>query len=346
MDTKNQLLRFFIGGRLSLSDYDYKFMANLFSIIEKHDRITTKQDLLFSTLVKKYRKQLSRNNITQEKISSLEWTCQVVPTSEEYTSAYLYIDGDMLKFRTPFHKPFIQYLNKKLHDSHYYQCVNFQFDPVEKVYSGKFSTFSLKEAYMSLHKYFKVRYCDTLADTIKQLEADEGLIYDPTLKLVNGRIYLVAANEYLYEAATKIGFDLDINTFYKLGRLGINLDDEVANSRPDLSFAVSSSYTHDIVDIDRLISYIDSIPDIRVFVDYYRNKVGVLGIHTNIDTAADITKMFAKDKCVPSTTDYGPLFYITSSVRAKLPSIKELRARNSNIHKIIALTDSRSIEVK
>lgn len=272
MDTKNQLLRFFISGHLSLSDYDYKFMANLLSMIEKNNRITSNQDALFDKLVKKYSRQLKRNNLTDENIRNLMWKCEVVPTSEEHTSAYLYIDNGMLKFRTPFNRVFIEYFTRHVRNKinrfsiYIGYTYPFEFDVDEKVYVGEFNTLNLKEAYLALHKFFKVRYCDILSPIINQLESDTNLIYEPTLKLVNGRLYLLAANEYVYEEATKIGFDLDINTFYKLGQLGISADRELLQDRPDLDFAISYAYEHDLTDIDTLLEYIQSIPDVEVAV--------------------------------------------------------------------------------
>ena len=54
MKNKEQLLYFFLQGKISLSQYDYKFMANLQSIIQNNMRVTSNQAELFGKLISKY----------------------------------------------------------------------------------------------------------------------------------------------------------------------------------------------------------------------------------------------------------------------------------------------------
>ena len=55
---------FFLNGRVSLSQYDYKFMANLQGLIQNENRVTTNQAKLFDRLVEKYTKQLTKHGFT------------------------------------------------------------------------------------------------------------------------------------------------------------------------------------------------------------------------------------------------------------------------------------------
>ena len=57
MKNKEQLLYFFLQGKISLSQYDYKFMANLQTMIQNQNRVTSNQADLFDKLISKYKNE-------------------------------------------------------------------------------------------------------------------------------------------------------------------------------------------------------------------------------------------------------------------------------------------------
>lgn len=335
METKDQLLRFFLSGHIKLSEYDYKFMANLLSMTEKNNTITSNQDDLFTKLTSKYKRQLASNLIPKEKVQSLEWTFPVIPSSSEYTSAYLYIENDLLKLRSPFNKNFISYFGQKVENN------SFRWDKAQKLYVSEFSTSALKIAYDALPKFYKaIRYCDALGNIIAELEKYDELIHNPTLKLVNGRVYLIAANEFVLAAAEKVGFNIDANTLYKLSILGIEVDGSITNNNRELEFASQYHYKHDLLDITTLVKYIENIDNCKV----------VMGRGMRFDRGAmdKIAKMFSNTpvQVMPNyniSEDDKDVILLQIGEHKILP----LYANYANrITKVISLTDSTPVKIK
>ena len=77
MKNKEQLLYFFLQGKISLSQYDYKFMANLQTMIQRDHRVTTGQANLFDNLISKYKKQLTKCGLDKAELQKAEYTRQV-----------------------------------------------------------------------------------------------------------------------------------------------------------------------------------------------------------------------------------------------------------------------------
>lgn len=331
MESKDKLLSYFLSGHIKLSEYDYRFMANLYSMTEKNNTITSNQNDLFSRLISKYSRQLAKSNLTQEKLAGLEWTFPVIPSSTEYTSAYLYLENDMLNLRSPFNKNFIAHFNKVDNNS-------FRWNKERKVYTSEFSTLALKNAYDSMHKFYKsVRYCKVLADIIAELEKNDGLLFNPTLKLINDRVYLLAANEFVCAAAEKIGFNIDINTIYKLSQLGIDMDSSITDNRKELEFASQYYYSHDMTELETLAEYLDNIDNCKIVLGRgirYQEKQQIeyltkhiKNVHTQMINLMQDAK--PEDNFVMLQLGAKPSSYM-----------------HSRINKIVTLTDSRPVKIK
>ena len=259
METKEQLLKFFLSGHISLSQYDYKFMANLFSIIDKKRRITSNQALLFDKLVSKYARQLNKHGFTKEKLD-LVWATPVLPSTEEYTGAYVSLDSDdTLIIRVPFNKKFISVFSKmgSFKDNYFF------WDSVDKVYKASFSSISLKTAYKVLPKFFTpVNYADELKGLIDELKEFENYIWDPTLMKINGNVFLIAGNEPLYKVLQEVGTDPTPETYYKLSMAGIKIHDSMVKDDPALRFASSTTVTFDTTELGLLEVYLDQIGEV------------------------------------------------------------------------------------
>ena len=94
MENKDQLICFFLSGKISLSQYDYKFMSNLLSLAKNRNRVTTNQAGLFSKLIGKYARQLAKQGLNSNELSALPWKTEVVESTEEYTGAKVMIEDD------------------------------------------------------------------------------------------------------------------------------------------------------------------------------------------------------------------------------------------------------------
>ena len=90
-----------------MSQYDYKFMANLQTMIQRDQRVTTGQATLFDNLISKYKKQLSKLGLDKAELKELEWNSTLVESTAEYTGASVILLNDELTFRVPFNKTFI-----------------------------------------------------------------------------------------------------------------------------------------------------------------------------------------------------------------------------------------------
>ena len=116
MKNKEQLLYFFLQGKISLSQYDYKFMANLLGMIQNKDRVTTNQAELFDHLISKYKKQLTKNGYDKDTLKVLPWKTMLVESTPEYTGATVYMLNDDIIISVPFNKGFISAFRNNVSD--------------------------------------------------------------------------------------------------------------------------------------------------------------------------------------------------------------------------------------
>ena len=111
MDTKEHLLYFFLQGKISLSQYDQKFLSNLQMICHEKNRVTSNQAALFDKLISKYSKQLFKNNVDVEQVKLLSWKADLVPsTPAEFSTYALKIAYTLL----PDYFPIVMYCDKLL----------------------------------------------------------------------------------------------------------------------------------------------------------------------------------------------------------------------------------------
>jgi hypothetical protein len=147
MTNKEQLLYFFLQGKISLSQYDYKFMANLQTIIQNNARVTSNQADLFDKLISKYKKQLVRQGLVKEELKELPWKTMIVESTSEYTGAVVSLRDNELNIRVPFNKSFISEFRNVPNNA-------FEWDKETKSYSATFGTTALKVAHSVLPKFF------------------------------------------------------------------------------------------------------------------------------------------------------------------------------------------------
>jgi hypothetical protein len=336
MINKEQLLYFFLNGKVSLSQYDYKFMANLQTMIQNKSRVTSNQATLFDNLISKYKKQLTKNGFDKDTLKNLPWKTDVVESTPEYTGATVSLYGDDLVIKVPFNKPFISAFRQVTNN-------NFEWDKESKVYRTPFNTIALKIANTELGKYFEtVRFDDQLTPLIAEIETFRADVYNPTLYLVNGKPMVIAVNSVLGELVNDMDLQIDDTTLFKLSTMGINIDPTVYGINEILEFASKRVCEIEIDQVETAISWMKSLGCDNVIVGR--------GLRT----------ANSKDALYELITKYGmnplgPVYYpekssnISDGVNMALQHTSSIDSRNSfsgQISKTVVLKDSRPIEVK
>lgn len=331
MKNKEQLLYFFLQGKISLSQYDYKFMANLQTMIQNQNRVTSNQADLFDKLISKYKKQLTKSGYDKEELKALPWKTLVVESTPEYTGASVRLVEDDIVVRVPFNKNFINQFRQIENN-------NFSWDGTNKVYRAKFSTLSLKVAYNALPKHFQhVKYCNVLSDILDKTKEYNNLLWNPTVVKFNDRMLLMACNEVLGSLITDKDLVITPRNLFNLSRMGIKIDEGIYADDEKLKFAANDYYETDIDDYETTISWMRNIGCDNVILGR-----GIRSASWKEEVSATIEKYGMKV--------YGPMGYgstIDSGTTMLLQHVSTTdRIMLSPISKTIVIKDSRPIEVK
>jgi hypothetical protein len=333
MKNKEQVLYFFLQGKISLSQYDYKFMANLQSMIQKDNRVTTNQAELFGKLISKYNKQLVKQGFVKEELKALPWKTMIVESTSEYTGAVVSMRENNINIRVPFNKTFISaFRNVKNNE--------FDWNKETKSYSAPFSTNSLKITHYTLPNFFPtVRYDDELQGIIDELQQYEGLIWNPTLMNVNGNLTVVSATTELAEVINDITLSLDSRTLFKLSRMGIEIHPTLIAKDPMLQFASSRVHEVEITEVERVIGWMKSIGCENVLLGR-----GLRSLNMNDDMLSNLIEKYGM-KAVKGTI-FGRLPEGVSILMQHTTPTGFNGYEAGNICKTIVLKDSRPIEVQ
>ncbi len=332
MNNKEQLLYFFLNGKISLSQYDYKFMANLQTMIQNKDRVTSNQATLFDNLISKYKKQLTKNGFDKDTLKALPWKTMVVESTPEYTGATVSLYDNDIVIKVPFNKPFISAFRQVKNN-------NFEWNRDTKMYRAPFSTTALKIANTELGKYFDtVRFDDQLSSLLDDINTYYAEVYDPTLYVVNDRPIIVAINSVLGELIKDMVIQVDPKTLFRLSLMGINIDERVYATNPKLEFASKRVYEMEIDQVETAISWMKSLGCNNVIIGR--------GLRTqlNQDTLNELISKYGMNPLGPMA--FGKL---PEGVNMLLQHTSNIDIRNAfagQISKTVVLKDSRPIEVK
>jgi hypothetical protein len=332
MTNKEQLLYFFLNGKVSLSQYDYKFMANLQTMIQNKNRVTSNQATLFDNLISKYKKQLTKNGFDKDVLKALPWKTEVVESTPEYTGATVSLYGDDLIVKVPFNKSFITAFRNVKNNT-------FEWDSDNKFYRSDFNTTALKIANSELYKYFpSVRYDDTINKLINDLESYNAEVYNPTLFVINGRPVIVAINSVLSEMVENIELKIDSKTLHQLNMMGINIDPSVYKNDRRLEFASKHVYEMELDQVETAISWMKSLGCQNVIVGR--------GLRTHLSQDS-LYELIAKYGMQP----FGPMSFgkLPDGVNMMIQHTSNVDVRGAftgQISKTVVLKDSRPIEVK
>jgi len=340
MKCKEHLLHFFLQGKLSLSQYDYRFMTNLQMMIHNSNRVTSNQADLFDKLISKYAKQLAKDGLDKEELKNLSWKTLLVQSTPEYTGASISLSDDVITVRVPFNKNFISCF-RSVDDN------PFVWIREDKVYRAPFSTAALKILYNFLPNHFKTTYCEVLQGVIQDLKEREGLIWEPTFIKVCDSIILAAANPVVAGLIDGIDLALTPNRMYALSHYQIPAHPNLFDGDKELKFAYEFITEVDIDDIEQAAKWMKSL---------YADSV-IVGGSLNLNTLyAEIEKAF-NDQGIRVLQGYRSF---SSIVNRHAPKDKANRvfllllhtnintsmSLYSNVDKIVILKNSRPVEVK
>ena len=209
---------YFMKSHIQLSRYDETFIDNISTLIQ----VTTNQVKLLHSLLFKYRRQFAKHELFVEKLVELPWNgITVVESSPQYTNGHVSILDDVIYFRCPFNRNFIDDFRKATLN-------NFTWNKEKRYYSAPYNIYSLKLILASANKFFaNVHLCEVTQELINNVEQYKDVKYwHPTLVKRNGSLYIIASNEYLETALGDLKLTEDESTFVTLTKYGVTIDSE------------------------------------------------------------------------------------------------------------------------
>jgi len=247
INTKEELAYFMQTGMMRLSKYDLRFIQNLYMYTVDKMNLTTNQVDLFDKLVQKYSKQLSKHGVNENKIASLHWKSNIVESDPKFTESYIWIVDGIIRLKSPFNTKFVSAFSKVANNT-------FKWIKEKKFYESPYSTFALKILLEYVHSYYPiVNYCPVTVDLLNKLNDVRAKFYTPTLVKANNHLLIAAVSEYLHSAVENIELSTDPLTISKLAKYGIEIDEDIINSDPCLSFASKYVVEVDFKDLDSVI---------------------------------------------------------------------------------------------
>lgn len=250
--TKEQVIHYLVHN-ISLGTYDKKFINNIYEI---NKPLTTNQNELLDKIILRYSRQLIKHKLVATDLINLPWTQPLIISSPEFTEAHIYIKDDSICIRTPYKKEYIQ----KLKESTY--PITWNRD--SRLWYSDYSIEILKYIIKNTENHFStVNYDKDVQEIINYLYEYELYKYwNPTLVSLNNRHYLLAANEYLYNATEPFLDNITPYTITKLVRYGITIDNSIIESVKDkkiYDFAIEIQPTLEADNIGQMVTYLKHI---------------------------------------------------------------------------------------
>lgn len=327
--TIEQLLHF-MKGHIHLSRYDEKFIDNI-SILKQ---VTTNQVVLLHTLLFKYQRQFAKHELHVDKLVDLPWSVNVVESSTQYTEGHINISDDIIYFKCPFNRTFIDSFRKVPLNS-------FVWDKIERQYKAPYSTYSLKLLLATADQYFPViNKCQVSEYILDELSRYETAKYwQPTLVNRNGNLFIVATNSSLDECLGDMVLNTDVSTLARLASYGIAIEDNLIEDTPKHKFVCETVTRVELSDLTTMISWLKELQCDLVYIsgssvsnslrDLLKKELKAVGIkHCDTNTT------------VANSSDYN--FPVIVKFRHKFESTYD----PAKVGKIIHLVNSEPINIK
>ena len=248
--TSIEQLLYFMKSHIHLSRYDEKFIDNIATLTT----VTTNQVVLFHRLVFKYRRQFAKHELFVEKLVDLPWNVTVVESSTQYTDGHVSIIEDMIYFRCPFNRNFIDEFRKVPLNS-------FTWNKDKRFYEAPYSTYNLKILLNNANKFFPViHHCSTTQSLLDKVKPFEDMRYwQPTLVKRNDNLYILAINESLNDVLGEMTLKEDIDTFSKLSQHGVYIDPSFYNDDNKLKFICESVTKLELSEMSDMVKWLKEI---------------------------------------------------------------------------------------
>lgn len=248
-ESKEQVTNYMTLGSVHLNRKDYYFFSNLQNNIKQSHQVTSNQDKLFNKLLQKYSRQLQKLGYNFKDLQELKWKTEVVESRPEFTFARIYIELDNLKIKSPFNNKFLKS----------FRSINFNpfvWNKTLKLYETKFSLYAFKLALDHVKKHYSdVVLCDNLKSLLNESNEYNDLIWNPTYVKIKNNFYIIAANQYVLDAISKIPFNDDPKTLYSLSKNGVDVSKNLLNTK-EKEFATNRFVNISNHNLDQLGKYL------------------------------------------------------------------------------------------
>ena len=257
LKTAEHVIHFMNSGKISLSRYDEKFMSSLSMI----SRVTTNQVELFYKLIYKYARQLHKFELNPDVLINLPWGMPVIESLPEYTNGHVEIIDDLLTFKCPFNRSFINDFRKQENNT-------FQWSSSNRRYESKFSPHALQLVLNVGSKFYQdIRLCPATQRIIDELHPYATCTnWDPTLKVINGNLMIASINPILYELTKDIPLEATVESLAKFAEFGIMVSEEVYGDDERLKFASSLVFNQEANTLINIIPWLQELGCDMVYV--------------------------------------------------------------------------------
>jgi len=245
---------------IRLSRYDLQFVNNLTNMIVIKNTITSNQDSLFRKIAVKYRRQFTQQKFDIDSLLLLPWKCNVVESSPQYTHASIAILKDIIVFRSPFNKNFLNALKKN-------PIYSMEWHRDKRQYEIEYGPTTLKMlCSLSADHFESIDYCPITKDIINSLSEYESVKYwEPTLVYNNNYFYIAALNEVLHDAIKDIPLTNDLMMVADYVQYGISISDSViehfmkTEDPLKINLAITYRVECDIKNLDKTLKWLSEL---------------------------------------------------------------------------------------
>lgn len=323
-------LLYFMKNHIQLSRYDDKFIENISTL----KQVTTNQVVLLHKLIYKYRRQFIKHDMFVEKLIELPWNVKVVESSPQYTDGHISVVNDVIFFRCPFNRNFIDEFRKV-------DLNTYTWNKVKRYYEAPFNIYSLKLLINTATLFFKnINYCDTTKKLLEPLKFYNDIIYwQPTFVKRNNRYYILATNSALDKSLGNLNLNFDDQTLLILCKHGVTIDNNLYENDDRLKFICEFKHNIDKSDVPKLLKWLKEINCDNVILSGI-NSANVLKQYTIKELQKEKIHYTDASTNVVDTTNF------SNPVWIKFKQFHDDISNSLGITKIITITNATPIEVK
>lgn len=257
-------LIYYLLQNISLGTYDKRFLTNTMLLnVTARKAVTTNQASLLTKITQRYARQLTKQDLNIDELVNLSWSLEPTPSLPEYTEAFVYVEDDLLKIRSPFKTDFIKSLREL-------KFLTWERD--SRTWHTAYSEYTLRPVMQLVkHHYNDINLCDEVESALEIVEQYQDAKYwDPVLVKRNGSFYILAATEAIEQATRHLPLELSIKSFASLIFYGVKIDHDLVVDLHDqlggtpealelVTFAINPAPVVELSSTTKLIDYLKAI---------------------------------------------------------------------------------------